>query len=269
MLEVLSTGLKRTTGRGPRFVILSARSDQGFVENARLVYPAKKNTGDYHDEMDSSKKEEFKIWLTSKGIEYPEKSLKIELIKIVDSVRSKYTTYELDETAKEKNIINPLTAMAPPVARKRDLESENAELRKTLEGMEKQLSSFRGELKQAVEESPRNKAVLSIEQRFTAFEEKFTEELRHLAGVSESLDERMDALEQYSRRNCLLIHGIPETPKEKSLITSAGLFRDKLKVSMEMIFAEMMTCRAAAEAELVLMDTNFGNTPNFRHLLIK
>ncbi|KAG8238540.1 hypothetical protein J437_LFUL018354 [Ladona fulva] len=145
MLEGLSTGLKRQIGKGLRFVILSAGSDQGFVESARLVYPAKKNTGDYHDEMDSrrfeewfksqllpnikedsvvvmgnasyhsrkrekipitsSKKEEFKIWLTSRGIEYPEKSLKIELIKIDDSVRSKYTIYEVDETAKEKNII--------------------------------------------------------------------------------------------------------------------------------------------------------------------
>ncbi|KAG8227918.1 hypothetical protein J437_LFUL011846 [Ladona fulva] len=59
MLEGLSTGLKRPTGRAPRFVILSAGNDQGFVENARLVYPAKKNTGDYHDEMDSRRFEEW------------------------------------------------------------------------------------------------------------------------------------------------------------------------------------------------------------------
>ncbi|KAG8228889.1 hypothetical protein J437_LFUL007626 [Ladona fulva] len=59
MLERLSTGLKRPTGRGPRFVILSARSDQGFVENARLVYPAKKNAGDYNEEMDSRRFEEW------------------------------------------------------------------------------------------------------------------------------------------------------------------------------------------------------------------
>ncbi|KAG8240405.1 hypothetical protein J437_LFUL002548 [Ladona fulva] len=132
MLEGLSTGLKRLTGRGPRFVILSAGSNQEFVENARLVYPAKKNTGDYHDEMDSRRFEEWfksqlllnikedsvvvmnnesyysrkqeKIPISSR-IEYPEKSLKIELIKIVDSVWSKYTTYEVDKMAKEKNII--------------------------------------------------------------------------------------------------------------------------------------------------------------------
>ncbi|KAG8239093.1 hypothetical protein J437_LFUL011701 [Ladona fulva] len=132
MLEGLSIDLKRPTGRGPRFVILSAGSDQGFVENARLVYPAKKHTdGDlrnglnpnfhptsrktvfimdnasYHSgkpekiPISSSKKEEIKIWLTSKGIEYPEKSLKIKLIKINDSVWSKYTTYEVDEKANE------------------------------------------------------------------------------------------------------------------------------------------------------------------------
>ncbi|KAG8229932.1 hypothetical protein J437_LFUL009189 [Ladona fulva] len=105
--------------KGPRFIILSAGSDQGFVENARLVYLAKENTGDYHDEIDSSRR--FEEWFKSQllpnikedsvvvmdnasyhRIEYPEKRLKIELIKIVDSVRSKYTTYEVDETARRE-----------------------------------------------------------------------------------------------------------------------------------------------------------------------
>ncbi|KAG8231593.1 hypothetical protein J437_LFUL012285, partial [Ladona fulva] len=38
-------------------------------------------------------------------VEYPEKVLKTELIKTVDSVWSKFITYEVDETTKKKIII--------------------------------------------------------------------------------------------------------------------------------------------------------------------
>ncbi|KAG8228848.1 hypothetical protein J437_LFUL008344 [Ladona fulva] len=144
-LAGLSTGLKIPRGRGLRFVILHAGSARGFVKGAKLVYLAKKRSGDYHDEMVSRQIEEWfksqllpniaegsiivmdnatyhsmnreqiptssnnkldmENWLKSKDIAYPERSLKIELLRIINSVREKYTSYEVDELAKERNTI--------------------------------------------------------------------------------------------------------------------------------------------------------------------
>ncbi|KAG8238291.1 hypothetical protein J437_LFUL017046 [Ladona fulva] len=144
-LAGFSTGLKIPRGRGPRFVILHAGSARGFVDGAKLVYLAKKRLGDYHDEIDSTRFEEWfksqlipnigegsvivmdnatyhrrkpeqistssntkldmETWLKSKDIAYPERSFKIELLRIVNSVREKYTSYEVDELAKERNIV--------------------------------------------------------------------------------------------------------------------------------------------------------------------
>lgn len=143
-LAGLSTGLKAPTARGPRFVIVHAGGNHGFVPNAKLVFLAKKNSADYHDEMDSdrfeewfktqllpnveegtvvvldnasyhsrkqekvptssSTKAEMQSWLTSKDIEYPDKSLKIELLQIINSVRENYTRYEVDEVGKVNNV---------------------------------------------------------------------------------------------------------------------------------------------------------------------
>ncbi|KAG8233010.1 hypothetical protein J437_LFUL013679 [Ladona fulva] len=130
--------LKETNWEGALFHNLSAVIDQGFVENARLVYLAKKNTGDYHDEMDSRRFEEFcptsgegsivvmdnasfhsrkqeKIPISSCKKEELKisfiirnrislKRFEVELTKIVDSVWNKYTTYNMDETTKGKKI---------------------------------------------------------------------------------------------------------------------------------------------------------------------
>ncbi|KAG8237257.1 hypothetical protein J437_LFUL011287 [Ladona fulva] len=51
----LSTGLKIPRGRGSRFVTLHTGSARGFVKGSKLVYLAKKRSGDYHDEMDSTR----------------------------------------------------------------------------------------------------------------------------------------------------------------------------------------------------------------------
>ena len=55
----LTTGLKEPTERGPRFVIVHAGGERGFVKDGKMVFLAKKGTQDYHDEMDSAR---FKNW---------------------------------------------------------------------------------------------------------------------------------------------------------------------------------------------------------------
>ncbi len=65
-LAGLSTGLKGPTARGPRFVLLHAGGKMGFIEGAKHVFLAKKNSGDYHDEMDSARFERWfkeQLWM--------------------------------------------------------------------------------------------------------------------------------------------------------------------------------------------------------------
>jgi hypothetical protein len=45
-------------------------------------------------------------------------------------------------------------------------------------------------------------------------------------------DDRLDALEQYSRRNCLLIHGVPEKDREDCLSIAENFFAEKLSVKI-------------------------------------
>ena len=46
-----------------------------------------------------------------------------------------------------------------------------------------------------------------------------------------ALTQKLDELEQYSRRNCLLIHGIKETSDEKTDILSLNIMNQKLKLN--------------------------------------
>ncbi|KAG8238373.1 hypothetical protein J437_LFUL018028, partial [Ladona fulva] len=121
--------------------------------------------------------------------------------------------------------------MAPPVARK-NLEAENAELWKMLEGME-ELKAFKWELTEAKAESPKSNKVSSIKERFISFERNVTNAISSIMRRSDQLEEQMDALEQYSKRNGLFVHGIQESPKENCIEQAVALYRDKLNVSVD------------------------------------
>lgn len=57
--EGLSTGLKHPSGKGKRLIITHIGSEDGFVSNAFHIFESKKNTGDYHDEMNAKSFEEW------------------------------------------------------------------------------------------------------------------------------------------------------------------------------------------------------------------
>lgn len=137
----LTTGLKEPTERGPRFVIVHAGGERGFVKDGKMVFLAKKGTQDYHDEMDSARfenwfeenllpnlepetvivmdnapyhsrkketipntkslKDDIKNWLREKNIDFPEDSLKKELLEEVSKVKHLYVSYVVDEKAKD------------------------------------------------------------------------------------------------------------------------------------------------------------------------
>lgn len=58
-IDGLSTGLKNPSGKGKRLIITHIGSDEGFVEDGLLLFESKK-TGDYHEDMNA---ERFEEWL--------------------------------------------------------------------------------------------------------------------------------------------------------------------------------------------------------------
>ena len=53
--------VNKPAGKGPRLIIVHAMTPEGWVPNARLVFQAKKRTGDYHGQMNSTN---FAKWFT-------------------------------------------------------------------------------------------------------------------------------------------------------------------------------------------------------------
>ncbi|KAH9627805.1 hypothetical protein HF086_000190, partial [Spodoptera exigua] len=52
-LEGLTTGLKNPSGKGKRLIISHIGSEEGFLEEGLMIFEAKKNCEDYHDEMNA------------------------------------------------------------------------------------------------------------------------------------------------------------------------------------------------------------------------
>lgn len=140
-LRGLSTGSSNPTGKGKRFLILHIGSKNGFVPDALLCFKSKKNSSDYHDEMNrdtfkdwfqkilptldencvivmdnapyhsvkeekihmSWRKEEIQNWMLEKEVEFEPWMIKLELIKIVSTVKNNYDKYVIDEIAKKSN----------------------------------------------------------------------------------------------------------------------------------------------------------------------
>lgn len=50
----LSTGAVNPTGKGRRLIVCHIGSENGFVPGGLLCFESKKNTADYHDEMNSN-----------------------------------------------------------------------------------------------------------------------------------------------------------------------------------------------------------------------
>lgn len=65
--------VQKPTGKGERLIIINAISSKGWVNNAQLVFQAKRKTGDYHGQMNS---ELFQKWFSEKLIpNIPDNSL--------------------------------------------------------------------------------------------------------------------------------------------------------------------------------------------------
>lgn len=138
-LEGFSTGLKAPSGKGRRLIITHIGSDSGFVEGGLLLFESK-STGDYHEDMNAARFEEWfknilgkieigsvivldnasyhtrkaeelptsawtklriQCWLTEKNISYDANMLKRELLHLANIHKEFYKRYVIDTMATE------------------------------------------------------------------------------------------------------------------------------------------------------------------------
>ncbi|XP_060858361.1 uncharacterized protein LOC132935765 [Metopolophium dirhodum] len=141
-LKGLSTGPKNPTGKGKRLIVVHISSADGFVEGDLLCFESKKNTADYHDEINSDtfyewfcgvlprlkenaiivmdnasyhsikkdpvptmawKKDDIINWLKSKDIVFDKPMLKFRLLDKVNKIKPLHNKYVIDEEALKTN----------------------------------------------------------------------------------------------------------------------------------------------------------------------
>ncbi|XP_060846254.1 uncharacterized protein LOC132925915 [Rhopalosiphum padi] len=142
--EGLSTGAINPTGKGKRLIVSHIGSEDGFVPGGLLCFESKKNTQDYHDEMNGDsfrdwlegvlpklkdnavivmdnapyhsvkiekcpttnwRKADIIAWLQSKGKQVDNTMLVIELLDEVKKLKPLYNNYVIDEMVKANNKI--------------------------------------------------------------------------------------------------------------------------------------------------------------------
>jgi len=138
----LSTGAVNPSGKGKRLIVCHIGSEDGFVSDSLLCFESKKNTQDYHDEMNgdcfrdwlesvlprlkdnavivmdnapyhsvkqdkcptrNTSKPKIIEWLESKGEVISRPMVIPELLLIVDRLRPLYNKYVIDELVKKQN----------------------------------------------------------------------------------------------------------------------------------------------------------------------
>ncbi|XP_022161706.1 uncharacterized protein LOC111027615 [Myzus persicae] len=135
----LTTGQKEPSGKGKRLIVVHIGSSDGFVVGGLLCFESKKNTGNYHDEMNgdtfydwfanilpllrenavivmdnasyhsvnkhtfpvrSWKKQDIIDWLTDKGEVTDQTMVKEQLLERVQILKPQFNEYVIDELAK-------------------------------------------------------------------------------------------------------------------------------------------------------------------------
>lgn len=106
-----------------------------------------------------------------------------------------------------------------------------AKLVETMAAFEVALSSARS----GGSSSQPNVALDLIQNLFVLFKEQVMGEINLIHARQVLQDEKLDSLETYSRRNCILVHGIPEDQarsEEECLTAATGMFSSKLGLNI-------------------------------------
>lgn len=78
-----------------------------------------------------------------------------------------------------------------------------------------------------------------LDQLYRSLEKSISEQIRDIKAELVSVkikldgqDQRLDTLEQYSRRNCLLIHGVEEAPSENAYVKVIDVLNTRLNLTV-------------------------------------
>lgn len=104
-------------------------------------------------------------------------------------------------------------------------------------GIRNEMNEFQAELAAIKKDNNSNKPVdqrvFLLEEKFNSFSIKVFDLLGKIDKIQTEFDDRLDELEQYSRRNCIVIHGIAETQSNEDCADIArNLFLEKLNVDV-------------------------------------
>ncbi|KAG8225602.1 hypothetical protein J437_LFUL004170 [Ladona fulva] len=81
----------------------------------------------------------------------------------------------------------------------------------------KVLKAIREEVRRSVPVEPKQSAPQDHEQGYEIYDHA-EKQISRLRAHVDALEKRLDALEQYSRRNCLLLHGLQENHNENAIL---------------------------------------------------
>ncbi|KAL4126790.1 hypothetical protein QTP88_010999 [Uroleucon formosanum] len=143
-LKGLSSGAAKPSGKGKRLIVLHIGSEDGFAPGGLLSFQSKKDTGDYHNEMNGDtffdwmkevlpllkdncvivmdnapyhsvktessptvnwKKADIEMWLEEKGEIFEKPMIKVRLMEMVKRLKPMYNKYVIDEYVNEHNKI--------------------------------------------------------------------------------------------------------------------------------------------------------------------
>lgn len=120
------------------------------------------------------------------------------------------------------------------------------EVKSKLSKFENSLASFQTKLETAMKASTTSAAnptenLSALEQEFREFSERISPQLAKVKTSIEDFEKRLalqeaktDELAQYSRRNCLLLHGVSESPDEDVYEKVIDTIKGKLQIELNM-----------------------------------
>lgn len=92
-----------------------------------------------------------------------------------------------------------------------------AEFRRLEEHFNVTIDNFSSRLQRAIDTSCSDSSLNHLQEDFSAFKENITSALNDIRKIFVNLDDRIEALESDSRKNCILVHGVAETENEAPL----------------------------------------------------
>lgn len=75
--------------------------------------------------------------------------------------------------------------------------------------------------------------IRTIEENFAHFSLKVTQFMSEVLKKFDQLEDKYDELEQYSRRNCIVLHRVPESPSECPRREAIRLFQEEMGVTVQ------------------------------------